>query len=111
MRNHGLRSRRQVSGKSRGIWNKTEGKTHSIGDSSAGSRKRAYGADQRRDVQRLGEAAPEAPLRDRLLVDWLADGRGRIDPGGFLSGLSFSFEPSQCGTCKRMACRHLKTLS
>src|SRR5580693_2884531 len=95
--------------KVKGIWNKTEGRTHSI-DSRAGSRKRVYGADHRPDVQRLGKAAPEAPLRDRLLVDWLADGRGRVDPGGFPAGLSFSFESSRCGTCKRMACRHLKTL-
>jgi hypothetical protein len=35
-----------------------------------------------------GKAAPEAPLRDCLLVDWLADGSGRIDLASFLSGLS-----------------------
>jgi hypothetical protein len=45
MRHQRVRSCRYVSGKKvRGIWNKTEGRTHSIGDSSRQS-KRVYGAD------------------------------------------------------------------
>jgi hypothetical protein len=97
--------------RAKAIWNKMESRTHSIGESRAPTQKRVCDADLRPDVQRLGKGAPAVPLRDRLLVDWLADGRGRIDPGGFSAGVSFSFESSRCGTCKRMACWHLKTLS